>query len=185
MPKVSCDFHLSMGVSRKANYSILILVARPNPKLRIAVTPRHEIAVTPRHEQVSRGCKSCRGLVPSSAGFALGDLNATSSMGDALDLAHLRGSPFGGLSRRLRCLAKSTMHRLRPRRPPRRLPPAPPVERAMDRINEQRGRLGTHALFLVAVRHLRQVPRPAHPMATPQHSTKPRHSSWRAKHVRA
>jgi hypothetical protein len=52
--KVSCDFHLSMGVSRKANYSILILVARPNPKLRIAVTPRHEIAV---------GSKSCRGLV--------------------------------------------------------------------------------------------------------------------------
>ena len=90
MLKVSCDFHLSMGVSRKANYSILILVARPNPKLRIAVTPRHEIAVTPRHEQVSRGSKSCRGLVPPSAGFALGDLNATSSMGDALDLAHLR-----------------------------------------------------------------------------------------------
>ena len=69
MLKVSCDFHLSMGVSRKANYSILILVARPNPKLRIAVTPRHEIAVTPRHEQVSRGCKSCRGLVPPRRGL--------------------------------------------------------------------------------------------------------------------
>jgi hypothetical protein len=41
--KVSCDFHLSMGVSRKANYSILILVARPNPKLKILDTTAFRI----------------------------------------------------------------------------------------------------------------------------------------------